>query len=169
MNKEINMGALLRKTVKELQIKGFAEKSGKDRSTVYIKGIFSGIFTEMLERIVRVFSTVTICPNREIISTAYINVALWQETANRNPLFPVCQTLFQLGKNNLDRLGNLPVASDTVKFPDANFALTLKTEAVRSFPVKIDPVLTVSPDDDVSSCKFRVTIFRTAFIGLRAG
>jgi hypothetical protein len=35
--------------------------------------------------------------------------------------------------------------------------------------VKIDPVLTVSPDDDVSSCKFRVTIFRTAFIGLRAG
>jgi hypothetical protein len=126
MNKEINMGTLIRKTVKERQIsiKGFAEKSGKDRRTVYIKGIFSGIFTEMLERIVRVFSTVTIYPNREIISTAYSNAALWQETANRSPLFPVCQTLFQLGKNNLDRSGNLPVTSDTVKFPDTNFAFT---------------------------------------------
>jgi hypothetical protein len=33
-------------------------------------------------------------------------------------------TLFQLGKNNLDRFGNLAVASDTVKFPDVNFAFT---------------------------------------------
>ncbi|MDR1225170.1 MAG: hypothetical protein LBL07_20165 [Tannerella sp.] len=126
MNKEINMGAPIRKTVKEQQIsvKGFAEKSGKGRGTVYIKEIFSGIFIEMLERLVRLFSTVTICPNRETLSTAYSDVALLQETASKDPLAPVCQTLFQLGKNNLDRFGNLPVASDTVKFPDVNFAFT---------------------------------------------
>jgi plasmid maintenance system antidote protein VapI len=37
MNKKINIGALIRKTVKEqdISIKCFAEKLGKDRSTVY--------------------------------------------------------------------------------------------------------------------------------------
>jgi hypothetical protein len=90
----------------------------------YIRGKFSGIFIEMFERFVRVFSAVTICPNREIISNAYSNAALLQETASGDLLAPVCQTLFQLGKNNLDRFGNLAVASDTVKFPDVNFAFT---------------------------------------------
>jgi hypothetical protein len=70
----------------------------------YIKVRFLGIFIEMLERFVRVFSTVTICLNWEIISNAYSDAALLQETANRNLLFPVCQTLFQLDKNNLDRI-----------------------------------------------------------------
>jgi hypothetical protein len=106
MNKEINMGALIRKTVKEQQtsVKGFAGKSGKDRRTVYIRGIFSGIFIEMLERLVRLFSTVMVCPNREIISNTYSDVALLQKIAGRDLFAPVCQTLFQLGKNNLDRM-----------------------------------------------------------------
>jgi hypothetical protein len=63
-----------------------------------------------------------ICPNRGILSTAYSDVALLQERRNGCPHAPVCQTLFQLGKNNLDRLGDLTVASDTVKSQDANAA-----------------------------------------------
>jgi hypothetical protein len=39
-------------------------------------------------------------------------------------------TIWQLGKNNLDRLGNLSVASDTDKFPFAIFAVASKTEAI---------------------------------------
>jgi hypothetical protein len=70
----------------------------------HIKGRFINVFIEMMERLVRVFSAMTIYPNRGIISDAYSDAALLQETANRNPLFPVCQTLFQLGKNNLDRI-----------------------------------------------------------------
>jgi hypothetical protein len=81
----------------------------------HIKRRLLGIFTGMPEMFVHEFSVVTICPNREIISNAYGDAVLLQKTANRGPL-PICQTIFQLDKNNLDRFGNLPVASDTVKF-----------------------------------------------------
>ncbi|MDR0682814.1 MAG: hypothetical protein LBG15_13360 [Dysgonamonadaceae bacterium] len=89
-----------------------------------MRGRFLDIFIETVKRLVRVFSGVPVCPNpnRRIFSNTYSDAALLQETANGDPLSPVCQTLFQLGKNNLDRFGNLPVASDTGKSPDANFA-----------------------------------------------
>jgi plasmid maintenance system antidote protein VapI len=53
MNKEINIGSLIRKTVKERQIsvKCFAEKLGKDRSTVYDIFNRTSIDTDTLVRI----------------------------------------------------------------------------------------------------------------------
>jgi hypothetical protein len=70
----------------------------------HIKRRFLNVFIEMVERLVCIFSVMTIYPSRGIISDTYSEAALLQETANRNLLFSVCQTLFQLGKNNLDRI-----------------------------------------------------------------
>jgi hypothetical protein len=88
----------------------------------YIRGRFLDIFIEMAERFIREFPAVTLCPNRRAILAVYSDAALLQETENGVPHSPICQTLLQLGKNNLDRFGNLSVASDTGKFSDANFA-----------------------------------------------
>jgi hypothetical protein len=54
----------------------------------HIKGRFLNLFIEIVERLVRIFSVVTIYPTREIISNAYSDVALLQETANMDSLFP---------------------------------------------------------------------------------
>jgi hypothetical protein len=78
------------------------------------------IFIEMFKRCACVLSVTRICPNQEIISSAYNGVVLLQ-TKERPPYF--LNTLFQLGKNNLDRFGHLSVASNTDKCPDANLVL----------------------------------------------
>jgi hypothetical protein len=44
--------------------------------------------------------------------------------------------IWRLGKNNLDNLGDLPVASDTGKSSACNFGLQPKTEAIRLWLLK---------------------------------